>query len=1208
MDWQVVGFLSVFCFGHLFGAPLRSSLEAENVVNEECIFKDYQSTLPVSNAFTHESRPRTTCDDTLISLREIYESRTSFAIELFGAENPIDLMLARVGNFRDRKFWSNKNEVELLLRKHTCKNHWDELFLNWDDKKYSRIRMVNRDGKRKKTYCTYPKEIGGHSNKGQSRTPLGKKAVTKYEAFAILLKTDKIVHVGSKLCTVHDSEVQIMKSEFFPSDSNDDTYVCNMEEVLLFSQRKERKKMLNKCTSQLGYCKLLTIGEYDALSSLSKERKIRSTKKLFLEIAGMVAPERDASFMQEICKVFDDGSRDQSLLNRVCSEVARQYEKAAGDKLTRIIAISTVVNIVSYPELRKYIPSLTEYMYRKAVKYTRDSDIPTDFNKKQRYERYRKDEVIKFVHFLTSPHCLISLPYGVHHTKLSDNSQLDIPHTIRLQRHSEIIRMYNAKRMEETEGYDPLKRTTMFSICHHCYAKRSKALTCVDYYLANGYEAFEYLEEVITEWQDRGIMDGIDGDILKKRLKDGLLYLRTDFNVALKHHTPIISHCLLYALSDPKDIHFQRKCDINNNPSHAILCERCLHLQEALQNIEVFASTQTQSCQDDGECEDLDVEDLKVRELMVRNAVFNIAEMKKHLVRTKYSELQRKSIIDTLNDNSALITLDFAQKLLPMKFRETQRDYYGKKGMSYHISHVLSNISGSAVEHVFVHILDDTKQDAASIIAIVVDVLRNVSKCGITDVILRSDNAPNYHNRDVILSLPRISEITGVRIQRYAFSEPQAGKSACDRHAALVKNRVRDYVDTIHNVLDTAQFFTALKTPYALNYTTISKSTVQPTRKARNRKGIVGISTYYDFIPEEDGIRAWKFYGIGDGRLYEYEKYGVPQTLPMLLHENIYNPLDNDEPDYWRSSSKKKRKRVSQKEVFECPEETCDASFESMLDLEAHLFAGVHTDQQEEIKPLRDLVLRTFVDSIADLTKVDDPIEAAIRDNIIDDTQLTDLSLLAEGWAQKSSRDNPKFTMDSKKFLTEMFDEGELSKQKTNGAKAVRAMRAAKTVTGAKRFKAHELLRADQITSFFSRLSASRKKDAAEPLRKRQRLNEPDDDDNDETYDDPDSAAAEPSRKRQRLNEPDDDVDVENYDDPDSDAAESRRKRQILNEPDDDVDAENYDDPDFEAAEFMDAARNELREMQYIEIEQMIDNVFDNIDEIPDDDKAEDEQ
>ena len=117
--------------------------------------------------------------------------------------------------------------------------------------------------------------------------------------------------------------------------------------------------------------------------------------------------------------------------------------------------------------------------------------------------------------------------------------------------------------------------------------------------------------------------------------------------------------------------------------------------------------------------------------------------------------LERERIIGSLAEGDALITMDYSQKFLPAWHVESQKLYYGKKGLSWHVSHVLANISGTFVEHNFVHLLNHDMQvrfafvtlikwilqDSTHIIAIVRHMLDELSYEGVKRVHVRSDNA-----------------------------------------------------------------------------------------------------------------------------------------------------------------------------------------------------------------------------------------------------------------------------------------------------------------------------------------------------------------------------------------------------------------------------------------------------------------------------------
>lgn len=76
-----------------------------------------------------------------------------------------------------------------------------------------------------------------------------------------------------------------------------------------------------------------------------------------------------------------------------------------------------------------------------------------------------------------------------------------------------------------------------------------------------------------------------------------------------------------------------------------------------------------------------------------------------HVLRSSYTDDERSKIINELKDNEAMLTLDFAQKLLVQKHYETQKNYFGKRGMSYHITHVIAKLEGQLATHSIVHIL-----------------------------------------------------------------------------------------------------------------------------------------------------------------------------------------------------------------------------------------------------------------------------------------------------------------------------------------------------------------------------------------------------------------------------------------------------------------------------------------------------------------------
>ena len=94
----------------------------------------------------------------------------------------------------------------------------------------------------------------------------------------------------------------------------------------------------------------------------------------------------------------------------------------------------------------------------------------------------------------------------------------------------------------------------------------------------------------------------------------------------------------------------------------------------------------------------------------------------------------------------------------------------------------------------FSHLFEECKQGwfaVASIVENLLEILKR-EKPFISEVFLRSDNGSCYHNAALLLALPAIGSRTGIRIRRYDFSEPQAGKDICDIKIAPMKATLDD--------------------------------------------------------------------------------------------------------------------------------------------------------------------------------------------------------------------------------------------------------------------------------------------------------------------------------------------------------------------------------------------------------------------------------
>ena len=71
---------------------------------------------------------------------------------------------------------------------------------------------------------------------------------------------------------------------------------------------------------------------------------------------------------------------------------------------------------------------------------------------------------------------------------------------------------------------------------------------------------------------------------------------------------------------------------------------------------------------------------------IVEKSKQDVTSWKAHLLRSVNQDEARVDIIDKLGKTSVLLVQDWAIKFLPRKYRESQRDWFRKRGISWHVT------------------------------------------------------------------------------------------------------------------------------------------------------------------------------------------------------------------------------------------------------------------------------------------------------------------------------------------------------------------------------------------------------------------------------------------------------------------------------------------------------------------------------------------
>ena len=211
-----------------------------------------------------------------------------------------------------------------------------------------------------------------------------------------------------------------------------------------------------------------------------------------------------------------------------------------------------------------------------------------------------------------------------------------------------------------------------------------------------------------------------------------------------------------------KEPSFQATCDHD----HIDVCERCATLASTLNDIEEGLVAQSQNMTSNTK------EELVFR---VKNAKTAILAWKSHLLRSVNQDSARVQLLEAIDESSVLVVQDWAVKYLPRKYRESQTDWFGKRGIPWHLTFATRREGGELQMLTFAHIFKSCSQDSGAVLAVMADVIRQlkIAMPGLKIVYYRKDNAGCYHCGITLVCAAALGHEEGVKIRRLDFSDSQ---------------------------------------------------------------------------------------------------------------------------------------------------------------------------------------------------------------------------------------------------------------------------------------------------------------------------------------------------------------------------------------------------------------------------------------------------
>ena len=114
---------------------------------------------------------------------------------------------------------------------------------------------------------------------------------------------------------------------------------------------------------------------------------------------------------------------------------------------------------------------------------------------------------------------------------------------------------------------------------------------------------------------------------------------------------------------------------LNVHHEHDLKCDRCELIPSIFEDVESTLK----------DLSAIDNEEKNEMEYVISQSKKKIMAWKGHLLRDINQDEARLNLLRDLDSDSVLVVLDWAMKFLPRKYRESQSDWFGKRGISWHI-------------------------------------------------------------------------------------------------------------------------------------------------------------------------------------------------------------------------------------------------------------------------------------------------------------------------------------------------------------------------------------------------------------------------------------------------------------------------------------------------------------------------------------------
>ena len=199
-------------------------------------------------------------------------------------------------------------------------------------------------------------------------------------------------------------------------------------------------------------------------------------------------------------------------------------------------------------------------------------------------------------------------------------------------------------------------------------------------------------------------------------------------------------------------------------------------------------------------------------------------------------------------------------KFLPRKYRESQSDWFAKRGVPWHITVAVRRGSDQQLKSMtFVHLFKAFSQDRNTMPGIMADVLTRlkIGMPNLESVYYRQDIAACYHCAWTIVDAKVLVDKADLSLEGLDFSDRQGGKGAFDRKAATIKSLMQIFLNAGNDIETAARMSAAIQSSGGVPVVNVTLSEI-PERPTKTAVSWEGVSSVNNIQYESDCLRVWK--------------------------------------------------------------------------------------------------------------------------------------------------------------------------------------------------------------------------------------------------------------------------------------------------------------------------------------------------------------